>query len=369
MKKFRNVKLGKIEVEKPVPKASPFLVAGASLLLVGGIAKAADQKPLKPSDSISAECGALAGSVIELSKKIHSMLRVDGEKGVRFKEGGFGVPKTARDVDRDKEGDCGDLTYYFLSCIMSSELNSMEDVKIGAMDVHLKESNSETRHIFPLILVKGEVPDEYSYDFKKDKKLREKVMKIFGIECTKGWNMILMDPQADFGVVRPFDDAYAWDVDGTRGVFFREIGMSDSKKNRVQRAVDAFERTLELNENDGFAHANLAELLHNSGRIGEALVHAEKAYELMPKNSEVRKNYVIGLNSAGIAKANEGVKAGNAGELENAMKCLKEAKKNFERLIEVAGNSRGLKQIVRKTKLALKQANGMIDQLHGMGVQ
>ena len=86
---------------------------------------------------------------------------------------------------------------------------------------------------------------------------------------------------------------------GTRNIAFR-------KQGRFREAIDLYRKALSLDPEDDHLHYNLARVLMEDGREGEARVHVLKALELYPDFMEA-KDLLDRLEQGHAGESPEGV--------------------------------------------------------------
>jgi len=85
----------------------------------------------------------------------------------------------------------------------------------------------------------------------------------------------------------------------------RCIGNAYYRMRKPEQALEAFEKAVELDPNDGYTHRNLGGILIGFKRIDDALVHLRKALELMPDDPQSIFGLATALEDVGTDDADE----------------------------------------------------------------
>lgn len=74
---------------------------------------------------------------------------------------------------------------------------------------------------------------------------------------------------------------------------------------KPEQALEAFEKVVEMDSNDGYTHRNLGGILIGLKRLDEALVHLRKALELLPDDPQTIFGLASVLEDVGTDAADE----------------------------------------------------------------
>ena len=83
------------------------------------------------------------------------------------------------------------------------------------------------------------------------------------------------------------------------------IGNTYYRIRKPEQTLQAFEKAVELNPDDGYTHRNLGGILVASKRNDEALLHLRKALKLMPDDPQSIFGLAIALEEVGTDDADE----------------------------------------------------------------
>lgn len=257
---------------------------------------------------------------------LHSAMKVNGSFGIQRRKRTLQKPYTAAEVLENRHGDCSDLAYWQVSGLLALGLDQQEDIKVGALLIHIKGYPDSVWHVVPVVLAKNIPPDVSYATFTHDREFRASVLKTFGIEDSKDWHMVIVDAQAS--VVGLFasviDGKKPLPLAGLRAAYYREYGVHAMvKKKDHALAKKMFEEALRHYDGDPFTHTNLAHVLMASRKAKDmplALEHAQKAYELMPSHKGIKQNYLAILLNTSISEARSQKYANAVAHLEEALK-------------------------------------------------
>jgi len=262
-------------------------------LLAEGPAKEVSN-PLK-SEKLPALLKDIKGTDAEKIKQLFELLK-DKLKTVKSKYD----DRPPRTVDETlaKGGDCTEFALVVLASLKHLGLEG------GATIVHFKEAPENMDHMVAHASVYG--------------------------------NKIHIDPQAEkLGIIgdgKEYEKVSELTIEEAKGMYHRELGNHYFMKNKYDKAIEAFEQSLNFYEKDAYVHHKLGYLYQEKGKKSDDLEHKKKAYchnkrssELNPDNEKYKKNTAMaGFNY----EVKLGEKSFNEGE-------YSEAKTHFENAIEL----------------------------------
>jgi hypothetical protein len=171
-------------------------------------------------------------SIIERLNLVYSYLRDGGKLGLRYYQPQPGSrPKTAIEVMESGSGDCNEMSFLMISGFDKIGLDKDKNVKIGGLLGRQKMGKSNEFHILPILLVRGEVPEQLRWKaFEANEKLKMEILKFFEIGNGESWHLITVDPQRHLGGhARINQPIIPLDVNGVRATYFLEMGNAKQK--------------------------------------------------------------------------------------------------------------------------------------------
>ena len=263
-------------------------------LLAEGPAKNAPMNPLK-SEKLPELLKDIKGTPAEKVKQLFELLK-DKLKTVKSSYD----KRPPRTVDKTiaKGGDCTEFALVVLASLKHLGIDG------GATMVHLKGAPEDMDHIVAYASIYG--------------------------------NKIHIDPQSEklnvIGEGKSHDKLADLTMEEAKGMYYRELGNHYFMKKKNDKAIQAFEDSLNFYEKDAYVHHKLGYLYQEKGKKTDDLKHKKKAYchnkrssELAPEKKKYKKN-------AAMAGFNYKVKLGEKAFNE----CnYSEAKTHFEKAVEL----------------------------------
>ena len=250
---------------------------------------------------------------IDVIKAVHVYFRAGGPAGIKrdaTRNARTDAPPRTNTETEKLGGDCSELSYYMLTTL--SLALAERDVKLGAFEIHIKGDPPDVWHVVPFAIVTD--GEEIAIN---DRKLVEKTHRVLNVN--EG-NVIFVDPQAkQVGMLEPKIDAIVpTDIEGAKGMYFREHAMASAAKGNMDEALVAFKQATELNPYDYISLENVRVILTKKGKTDEAHEFIERIAARSKDDPNVKQILVT-------AKMNMALKLGGETKYKEAVAYIEQA--------------------------------------------